>query len=178
MRIIALFFAVLIASPTWAKDTNENSNAEAREFFAHLSYLVGEWDAENWLARGPNDSETLSFTVTTTSVFDGLGHNSRWVRAETGEWFGTVVNTYDPATNMMAVRYFDGATNSWSMTEQVIEMTETGFETHFSGEDGYGTYEGRTRLERFSVDQYRQTIERKYETTDWFLVDALDATRR
>ena len=68
--------------------------------------------------------------------------------------------------------------NRWSLTEQVIELTETGFETRFSGEDGFGAFEGRTRLERISADQYRQTIERRYENTDWFVVDRLEATRR
>ena len=178
MRVFTMIIAVVMCSPAWAQTEADAPHAAAREFFDHLSFLVGEWDAENWLARGPNDSETLHFVVTTSSVFDGMGRNSRWAMAENGEWFGTVINTYDPETNMMAVRYFNGATNRWSMTEQVIEMTETGFETHFSGEDGHGAYEGRTRLERLSDDQYRQTIERKYETTDWFLVDSLEATRR
>ncbi|MEE2566190.1 hypothetical protein [Hyphobacterium marinum] len=179
MRLAAvLCLLVLVSTPSWSQEQPDDPRPEARAVFEHLSFLQGEWDAENWLARGPNDSETLTFVVTTSSVFDGLGLNSRWVSADSGNWFGTVINTYDPATGTMAVRYFNGNTNRWSLTEQEIELTETGFVTHFSGTDGYGAFEGRTRLERVSDDQYRQTIERKYETTDWFLIDRLEATRR
>ncbi|MBI1236831.1 MAG: DUF1579 domain-containing protein [Alphaproteobacteria bacterium] len=177
MRILLSCLLFAFAGTAWAQDAESSSHQAAREFFDNLAYLEGGWQLENFLMTGPGQSTTKEFSVTTTRVFDGLGLNSHWIDNETGDWIGNVITTFDPATHLYSVRFFDGRNNLWVDSDQTITLTESGFESTFSGEDQHGPFESRTRMERISDDHYRQTIERRYPGTDWFVTDSVEARR-
>ncbi len=177
MRIFISVLLIVFAGVAHAQDEGIDRHQASRDFFDHFAFQEGEWQLENFVMRGPNDSTTLHFTVTIERIFDGMGHQSRWVQNDTGEWIGDIINTYDVETNLFSVRFFDARANRWVESAQEITLTETGFESQFSGEDQHGPFDSRTRMERISDDQYRQTIERRYPGTDWFVTDRVEATR-
>ncbi|WP_394692606.1 hypothetical protein [Hyphobacterium sp.] len=177
MRVILAILIVSLSGAAFAQDEAIDRHQASRAFFDHFAFQEGQWQLENFIMRGPNDSTTLEFTVTVERVFDGTGRQSHWVQNDTGEWIGDIINTYDVETNLLSVRFFDARANRWVESAQEITLTETGFELQFSGEDQHGPFDSRTRMERISDDHYRQTIERRYPGTDWFVTDRVDATR-
>lgn len=177
MRTLIASLLILLSGTAHAQDGTIDRHQASRDFFDHFAFQEGEWQLENFIMRGPNDSTTLEFTVTVERIFDGMGHQSRWVQNDTGEWIGDIINTYDVETNLYSVRFFDARANRWVESAQEITLTETGFESTFSGEDQHGHFDSRTRMERISNDHYRQTIERRYPGTDWFVTDSVEARR-
>jgi hypothetical protein len=177
MRLLLSLVFILVAGAAHAQSDETDAHAGARDFFAHMAFLEGDWQLENFLMTGPGQSTTKSFSVSTERVFDGLGLMSNWTDNETGDWIGAVITTFDPGSSTYSVRFFDGRANRWTESDQVLTLTSTGFEASFSGEDAHGPFDSRTRMERVSADHYRQTIERRYPGTDWFVTDSIEAHR-
>ncbi|GJL96417.1 MAG: hypothetical protein DHS20C06_02340 [Hyphobacterium sp.] len=177
MRVITLLWFLALPGTAVAQQIDYDPHHAAREFFDNFAYQEGRWQLENFLVQGPGQSTTKHFSVTTTRVFDGLGMRSYWVDNETGDWIGTVITTFEPTENLYSVRFFDGRNNRWIDSDQAITLTDTGFESTFSGEDQHGAFDSRTRMDRVSDDHYRQTIERRYPGTDWFITDSVEARR-
>ncbi|WP_109259646.1 hypothetical protein [Hyphobacterium indicum] len=177
MRNFLAVLLVAFSGVAYAQDDAVDRHQASRDFFDHFAFLEGDWQLENFIMRGPNNTLTLEFTVTVERIFEGMGHQSHWVQNDTGAWIGDIINTYDVETNLYSVRFFDARANRWVESAQEITLTETGFESQFSGEDQHGPFDSRTRMERISDDHYRQTIERRYPGTDWFVTDRVEATR-
>jgi len=177
MRTLLSIILIGISGVASAQDETLDRHQASRDFFEHFAFMEGNWQLENFIMQGPTDSVTLEFSVTVERVFDGMGHQSHWIQNDTGDWIGDIINTYDVDTNLFSVRFFDARANRWIESAQEMTLTETGFEASFSGEDQYGPFDSRTRMERVSDDHYRQTIERRYPGTDWFITDSVEARR-
>ncbi|GJL92911.1 hypothetical protein [Hyphococcus sp.] len=167
----------LTISVSSAPEIAEISVSEiVRAELAHFEREYGRWRVVNSVMKGPGEFAELHFIVETSPTLNGYGVKTDWYDAASGEFFGEVIRTYNPASEMIDQHYFAAKASKWSTTAQEFVVTENGHSAAFSGEDKFGSFEARTNT-TFLPDGggYDWTIERRYNGGDWFLIDRGEA---
>tara|TARA_R110000868_G_scaffold257504_2_gene514665 strand:+ start:5328 stop:5852 length:525 start_codon:yes stop_codon:yes gene_type:complete len=136
---------------------------------------AGRFRVINWLWSGPGVTREVRFTLETAPALDGAGLRTQWRDAETGSFVGELTRTQDPASGEWVQHWFSAASGQWSVTRQSVQVYEDGYGTAFSGEDGHGPFDVRTRTTHLATGGYDWIIERRYPGTDWFVVDRGEA---
>ena len=144
-------------------------------FVDQLSGEIGRFDVTNWVMSGPGDVRELHFVVETEAVLGGAGVRTVWRTAPDGDFFGELTRSLDPQTGEVVQHWYAARSGTWSQARQIVQFDASGHGASFSGEDGYGPFEARTRTMRTDGGGYRWTIERRYPGTDWFLIDRGEA---
>jgi hypothetical protein len=148
----------------------------ARDYMARFEPTIGQWRVQNWVVQSPGEFTMLEFNIEVTSTLDGLGLQTHWRQGDDNDYFGYVVQTFNPSTQMLDQHYFNVATSMWSSTVQDLTFDQAGYGTSFTGEDQYGPFEARTRTTMLPDGAgFDWTIERKYPGTDWFMIDRGEA---
>lgn len=177
-RITVLLMLLAIPLVGSTAQTVEDPDA-SRAFIAKLAYMVGQWE----MANRNLDPATQSyieqrFFVETRYIFDKLGLEHAWRDAETGEWFGTVLVTYDASKKQVVTKFFSRGSASWSENEVPVSIDAEGnTEVRHDDKDSFGAFETIQTHTRVSDDEYHYENKRKYAGTDWFVVDSFVAKR-
>lgn len=177
MTKLMIALAALAVIATFDAVAEEPVPAEtAQELLAHFEPEMGRWAVSNSVMKGPGQVAELKFIVETSQTLGGLGVTTDWYDAETGNFFGEVIRTYNPKTEEVEQHYFAAASSTWSMTSQALVFSGAGYSTSFSGEDPYGTFDARTQTTHLpDHGGYDWTIERRYGEGDWFVIDRGEA---
>jgi hypothetical protein len=176
--MFSLLVAVLFSFSDLQDDSVSTRSQEdiARAYMARFEPTIGQWRVQNWVMQSPGEFTLLEFNIEVSATLDGLGLQTHWRRGEDSEYFGYVVQTFNPRTEMIDQHYFNVATSAWSSTVQDLTFDQTGYGTSFNGEDQFGVFEARTRTSILSDGAgFDWMIERKYPGTDWFLIDRGEA---
>ncbi|MEZ5999921.1 hypothetical protein [Hyphomonas sp.] len=176
MKALPVLFILAAAIPFQAGGDATNPSGIAREHVANFQPEIGRWAVVNSVMKGPGAFEELHFIIETAPILDGLGVKTDWYDAGTGNFFGEVIRTYNPAAGVVDQLYFAGKRSSWSTTAQAVTFSETGYSTSFSGEDQFGAFDARSQT-TYLPDEggYDWTIERRYDGGDWFVIDQGEA---
>lgn len=176
MKVLPVLVILAAAMPLQAVGDDASPSGIAREYVANFQPEIGRWAVVNSVMTGPGTLEEQHFIVETAQIFDGLAVKTDWYEAETGNFFGEVIRSYNPATGVVDQLYFAGQRSSWSTTAQAATFSETGYSTSFSGEDQFGTFDARSQTAYLPDNGgYDWTIERRYNGGDWFVVDRGEA---
>ncbi len=176
MKVLPVLVVLAAAMPFHAVGEDASPSGIAREYVANFQPEIGRWAVVNSVMTGPGTLEEQDFIVETAQIFDGLGVRTDWYDAETGNFFGEVIRSYNPASGVVDQLYFAGKRSSWSTTAQTVTFSETGYTTAFSGADQFGAFDARSQT-TYLPDHggYDWTIERRYNGGDWFVVDRGEA---
>ncbi len=145
------------------------------DYMAKFEGEIGLWQVTNDVMQKPGEFTQLKFRVEISPVFDGRGIKSTWRTNDDNAFFGQVIRTYNPATGAVDQHYFAAKNSTWSARSQVINFHENGYSTAYSGADQYGKFDLRSKTTYLPQGGFDWTIERRYEGTDWFLVDRGEA---
>ncbi|WP_291844155.1 hypothetical protein [Maricaulis sp.] len=153
----------------------EQAETGALSLADHLAPELGRFAVANWVMSGPGEMSELHFTVETGLVLGGQGVRTIWREAGTGAFFGELTRVLDAETGEVVQHWFAAARGEWAVTRQALEFAPDGHGSEFSGEDGFGPFDARTRTRHNADGSYVWTIERRYPGTNWFLVDRGEA---
>ena len=141
-----------------------------------LSPELGRFAVTTWVMQGPDQSAEFQFVVESGPALDGQGVRTVWQVAETSAFFGEITRSLDPDSGELVQLWYAATSGNWSQTRRTVDFLEAGYDESFSGEDSFGPFQARVRT-RHGPGGYRWTIERRYEGTDWFVIDRGEAVR-
>lgn len=153
----------------------EQAETAMPDLAAHVAPELGHFAVTNWVLSGPGELAVLHFTVETGRALGGEGVRTIWRDAADGAFFGELTRVLDSDTGEVVQHWYAAARGEWSVTRQTVRFEPDGHGSAFSGEDGYGAFDARTRTTYNADGSYGWTIERRYPGTNWFLIDRGEA---
>lgn len=159
----------------WNDDPGPQAGQMTPSLTDRLAPELGRFAVTNWVVSGPGEMAELHFTVDTRPALGGQGVRTVWRVAEDGAFFGELTRILDPETGEVVQHWFATARGEWAVTRQAVSFSADGHGSEFTGEDGYGAFDARTRTTHNADGSYGWTIERRYPGTAWFLVDRGEA---
>ncbi|MFY0637250.1 hypothetical protein [Maricaulis maris] len=159
----------------WDDDSGSQAARMTPSLADRLAPELGRFAVINRVVSGPGEMAELHFTVDTRPALGGQGVRTVWRDAEDGAFFGELTRILDPETGEVVQHWFAAARGEWAVTRQAVRFLADGHGSEFTGEDGFGAFDARTRTTHNADGSYGWTIERRYPGTEWFLVDRGEA---
>ncbi|MEW6990406.1 hypothetical protein AADZ91_06905 [Colwelliaceae bacterium 6441] len=143
-----------------------------------LSYSVGAFEIIN---KGLNPAtrkiEEKKYIVKGDYVFGGYGIRYIWHKADSKQWFGTVINTYNPKTNLIKTSFYSKGKLDWMNSEMVFNIDENGVQKNVQeGEDSFGKFVA-THTTMKNEEGFEYTHLRSYDGGQPFYIDGFSAKR-
>ncbi|MCO7223677.1 hypothetical protein [Pleionea sp. CnH1-48] len=191
-NFVLLLSSLFISVASMAQTPTE----EAREVMSNYDFMEGNWLAINRSLSPDFSIKEQPFFLKIRTNSSGLMQKNQWRSLKEGfeadpenlpklrklkkasQYFGTVFNTFDPASQAITTAFFAAESSSWDINSRQFTYSDGLIEASGESQDDFGPYQYYEKIEKLSEDKHQFVSQRLYETLGfWITVDSYVAYR-